>query len=308
MIFKHLTKLLAIAGGLVLLSGSFSAAYAETYKGGVQQEDVNKIPTPTLNRNDLQSGGDPFQGSAGDNQVDMLQLPPGSMDVEKLRAPAPPKKPYKANIEDQGQGDFRGQQMMPTMEQPPNNPPPQRQPPMQSSAQQQQQSNDPDGSAAMQLLWDAWHKRVAETIYVRFNSLAQMAFKHSQPLACQVSYMVARDGRVGNVQLLQKSNNPIFNTMLLGVINSMNGNPVLEYPPNSRRQFVEKTGTFTWNYGQNGFKFTTGDKETIPGQGQGQQQMRPMQQQLQQPMQQMQQPMQQQMQRPMQMMQQMFGR
>jgi hypothetical protein len=115
----------------------------------------------------------------------------------------------------------------------------------------------------MQLLWDAWHKRVAESIFTRFNSLAQMAFKHSPPLACQVSYMVARDGRVGNVQVLQKSSNPIFNTMLLGVINSMNGNPVLEYPPNSRRQFVEKTGTFTWNYGQQGFKYTTGDQERI---------------------------------------------
>ncbi len=308
MIFKHLTKLFTITSGLVLINGLFSAAYADTYKGGVLQEDINRIPTPTLNRNDIQ--GDPFQGAAGDNNsVDMLQLPPGSMDVEKLRAPAPPKKPFKVNAEDQGQGDFNGQQMMPTMEQPPNNPPPQQMQPFRNNIQQQQ-SNDPDGSAAMQLLWDAWHKRVAETIYVRFNSLAQMAFKRSQPLACQVSYMVARDGRVGNVQLLQKSANPIFNTMLLGVINSMNGNPVLEYPPNSRRQFVEKTGTFTWNYGQNGFKFTTGDKETIPGQGQ--QQMRPMQQQMQQPMQQqMQQPMQQQMQRPMQMMQQMqqmFGR
>jgi len=214
----------------------------------------------------------------------------------------------------QDQGDFNGQQMQPTMEQMPSNPPPQRQQPFQTGAQQQQApSNDPDGSAAMQLLWDAWHKRVAETIYVRFNSLAQMAFKHSQPLACQVSYMVARDGRVGNVQLLQKSGNPIFNTMLLGVINSMNGNPVLEYPPNSRRQFVEKTGTFTWNYGQNGFKFTTGDRETIPGQGQQRSQMQqqmqqPMQQQMQQqPMQMMQRPMQQ-MQQPMQMMQQMFGR
>jgi hypothetical protein len=85
----------------------------------------------------------------------------------------------------------------------------------------------------------------------------------------------------------------------------MNGNPVLEYPPNSRRQFVEKTGTFTWNYGQQGFKYTTGDSERIQQRipaGQNQQ-MRPMNQ-MQQPqqMRQMQQPMQQ----PMQMMQNMF--
>jgi FtsZ-interacting cell division protein ZipA len=120
----------------------------------------------------------------------------------------------------------------------------------------------------------------------------------------------------------------------------MNGNPVLQFPPGSRRQYVEKTGTFTWNYGQQGFKYTTGDQERIKQSGgqprqnppmqqmqqfnqmqqqpvqQMQQQFNPMQQ-MQQPMQQqfnpmqqmqqMQQPMRQQQFNPMQMMQQMMG-
>ncbi|MDQ5938258.1 MAG: hypothetical protein QG574_5621 [Cyanobacteriota bacterium erpe_2018_sw_21hr_WHONDRS-SW48-000092_B_bin.40] len=263
--FKQITKLFSLTAALALTSTSFMPyAAADVLKGGVLQEDQYKNSTPGLNRNDIQ--GDPFREGASSNNgpVDqMLELPPGGMDIGGLRAPAPQKKPMSGNAQDSG-GDFNGQKMMPVQEDPPYTPPPQQRPPNLQGGAQGGRSNDPDGgSAEMQLLWDAWHKRVAESIFTRFNSLAQMAFKHSPPLACQVSYMVARDGRVGNVQVLQKSSNPIFNTMLLGVINSMNGNPVLEYPPNSRRQFVEKTGTFTWNYGQQGFKYTTGDQERI---------------------------------------------
>jgi len=318
--FKQITKLFSLTAALTLTSASFMPyAAADVLKGGVLQEDQYKNNTPGLNRNDIQ--GDPFREGANSNSspVDqMLEPPPGAMDFGGMRAPAPPKKPMSGNVEDSG-GDFNGQKMMPVQEDIPQQPPPQR--PLSASAQSGR-GNDPDGSSAeMQLLWDAWHKRVAEAIFTRFNSLAQMAFKHSPPLACQVSYMVARDGRVGNVQVLQKSSNPIFNTMLLGVINSMNGNPVLEYPPNSRRQFVEKTGTFTWNYGQQGFKYTTGDQERIqqqrnqPGNNMQNNNMQQMQnnnmQQMRQPnqmmqnnnMQQMRQP--NQMQQPMQMMQQM---
>jgi hypothetical protein len=263
--FKRITNLFSLTAALALTSASFMPyAAADVLKGGVLQEDQYKNSPKGIDRSDIQ--GDPFREGASNNDgpVDqMLELPPGAGDFGGLRAPAPPKKPMSGNIQDSG-GDFNGQKMMPVHEDPPYTPPPQqRQPNLQGGAQGGR-SNDPDGgSAEMQLLWDAWHKRVAESIFTRFNSLAQMAFKHSPPLACQVSYMVARDGRVGNVQVLQKSSNPIFNTMLLGVINSMNGNPVLEYPPNSRRQFVEKTGTFTWNYGQQGFKYTTGDQERI---------------------------------------------
>jgi len=336
MIFKQITKVkqltrfsltAALALSCALTSVYAPYASADVLKGGVLQEDLYKNSPSGLNRNDIQ--GDPFSegASKSDGPVDqMLELPPGGMDMGGLRAPAPPKRPMSGNVQDGG-GNFNGQKMMPMPEETP--PPPPRQPNLQSGTQANR--NDPDsGSAEMQLLWDAWHKRVAESIFTRFNSLAQMAFKHSPPLACQVSYMVARDGRVGNVQVLQKSSNPIFNTMLLGVINSMNGNPVLEYPPNSRRQFVEKTGTFTWNYGQQGFKYTTGDQERIQqqrnqqGQNNGMQQMRQPNQMMQQNnmqqmqnngMQQMQnnnnqmrQPnqMMQQMQQPMQMMQQMF--
>ncbi len=125
---------------------------------------------------------------------------------------------------------------------------------------------DPDNTPDMQLAWDQWHKQVAEAIYQKFNSLAQLAFQYSHPLACYVTYTVTRDGRIINVQLQQKSANVAFNAMVMMVVNSMSGqSDVLTFPTGSRRTTVNKAGMFTQNYGVQGFKYTTGDKEMIPG-------------------------------------------
>lgn len=240
-------------------------AAADTLTGGVNETDIKKGDAPSLDRRDMGAGVDPFGG--GEQKKDdgggMLQAPPGSFDDTNPFEGTP--KPLTGNAENEGGGNnFVGTPMAPQTE---NNPPtndggPGNNTPLRGN--QTTPNDDPDKSAQMQLLWDAWHKRVAETIYIRFNTSAQMFFKHSPALACQVSYMVARDGRIGNVRVLQPSSNAIFNTMLLGVIQSIQGNAVLEYPPNSRRHFVEKTGLFTWNYsGGQGFKYYMGDKEQI---------------------------------------------
>jgi len=264
----------------------------DVLRGNVNEDAIRQ--NESLKRNDLIKGVDPFGSAPEDQPVDQfLEPPPGSFDVNSGR-PAPPKQEFKFSVSDQGQGSGNFVSQPAQQDEAPRQPPPPRQKPLISSVQT---NNEPDSSAEMQLLWDAWHKRVAEAIYVRFNSLAQMAFKSSPPLACQISYAVSRDGRIGNVKILQQSPNPMYNAMLIGVVNSMTSNPLLQFPPNSQRHFVEKTGTFTWNYGNQGFKYTTNDREVVKEQRppQGMMQGRPMQQMQQQPnqMQQMQQMLQQ---------------
>lgn len=240
---------------------------AKTLQGGVNEDELKHQEGPSLKRQDIDD--DPFGAEVSTDEGPMLQPPGGSYQVDKLR-PDPPKRNFNLQAQDEG-GQFNGQNQAPMMEAavPPENKT------LRGEAEVPNQvNNDPDKSREMQLLWDAWHKRVAENIYQRFNSAANIAFKNSPPLACQVSYAVSYDGQIGNVKVLQKSTSPIFNAMLLGVITSMQGNPVLQFPPNSRRQMVEKSGTFTWNYGQAGYKYTMGDretvKETIPGNRGGQ--------------------------------------
>ncbi len=66
-------------------------------------------------------------------------------------------------------------------------------------------------------------------------------------LTCQASYIITREKRIVNVRFLHKSNNIVFNSMLLMVLKSMNGNSALEYPTGSKRQNVEVSGTFSRN-------------------------------------------------------------
>ncbi len=126
--------------------------------------------------------------------------------------------------------------------------------------------NDPDISPEMQLAWDEWHKRVAAAVYDKFNTIAQSAFKYSQPIACYVNYTVTKDGQIINLDMPQKSPNVAFNAMVLLVIKSISGQTdLLRFPAGSKRAYTNKGAMFTQNYGVEGFKYTTGDRETIPG-------------------------------------------
>jgi len=238
------------------------AAQADVLKGGVQTQDWLHPAGPSLNRNDIKTGGDPFSnGNDNSNNNQEQALEPPSFDVQTQKPPAAPPN-FKGSTQDGSSDQFDPQSQTPTSDNSGKGP-------LIGAAQQQQlptqaKSNDPDENPDMQLLWDAWHQRVANAIYERFSSMAQTAFKYSRPLGAYVSYVVTRDGRITNVQIQQKSSNIMFNTMLLMVVNSLNGQTqLLAFPPGSHRNTVEKGGMFTQNYGIQGFKFTTGDRETV---------------------------------------------
>ncbi len=125
---------------------------------------------------------------------------------------------------------------------------------------------DPDMTPEMQLAWDIWHQRVAQAIYQKWNFFASAAFKYSPPLAARAIYTVTRDGRITDVRLLQRSPNIMFNALILQSIKSMSGDlALLQFPSGSHRTTFYQTATFTQNVGPVGFRYTTGDRETISG-------------------------------------------
>ncbi|MBS1993699.1 MAG: energy transducer TonB [Cyanobacteria bacterium SZAS LIN-3] len=105
----------------------------------------------------------------------------------------------------------------------------------------------PTGHHAVEPRWDEWHKRVAAWIDARFQKQALQQFKAAPPMRSRVSYMVSRDGRVGNVRVLSSSGNALYDRMLLSIVRSLAHQPVLLFPPDSKREFVEKTASFDWN-------------------------------------------------------------
>lgn len=119
-------------------------------------------------------------------------------------------------------------------------------------------------SKELELAWDAWHKRLAEAIYARFDWLALQKFDNSPPLGVKIRYVVTKDGRVEGLKVIQKSSNMIFDALACQAIMWQQRKPqLLKFPEGSNRQSVEKFATFTQNTGEEGYQTTEGDKETV---------------------------------------------
>lgn len=123
--------------------------------------------------------------------------------------------------------------------------------------------NKPE-SKEIELAWDAWHKRLAEAIYARFDFLALQKFEDSPPLGVKIRYVVTKDGRIDGLTVVQKSSNMMFDALACHAIMWQARKPdLLKFPEGSNRQSVEKFATFTQNMGDEGYKATEGDKETV---------------------------------------------
>ncbi len=263
----------SIGISLLLLIMAASQSLADNFlQGGVQTE--NFLPrggVPGLRREDM---GDPFSGNNQANPPvvqQMIQPPPEAFDLQGLRPPPPPvsrNKPTNLQSEiDQSQAsDFNGTPGEGLSDVQPQSAallPPAVNSPQQANVGANQA--DPDSSPELQLAWDQWHRRVANAVYERYNTMAQMAFKYSRPLGVYVTYVVSRDGQISDVRLQQKSPNVAYNTLIVLVIKSLSGQKdLLRFPEGSKRFSVDKGGTFTQNYGNTqGFKYATGDRETV---------------------------------------------
>ncbi len=251
----HAAVLAAFVFICSFMPGSLAQQGTPLLQGTVKEQNyLNPGKVPGLNSGDLRQAPDPFgKGDSSLPSVGPAFEPPDNA----FNFGNPPASPPAG-------------QLNPGVPGLDPNAPAGNQPPFNLNAQEEGASlqpgkADPDSAPALQLAWDQWHKRVAAAIYERFNAMAQFAFRYSTPLACYVTYTITRDGRIVNAQLQQKSPNIAFNVLVLAVINSMSGQTdILAFPPGSQRQSVSKAGMFTQNYGVEGFKYTTGDKETIP--------------------------------------------
>jgi hypothetical protein len=246
-------------------------ALSDVLQGSVETENyLRSNRGPSLNRGDLGAGKDPFSATetGSTSPVQELLTPPnGAFDVHSQTAPKPPPD-FSLHLDESGAPEFNGQPLPGKPADLPAEQPTAMMPtagPFNPESAPAPVANDPDKAPDMQLAWDAWHRRVAETVYQRFVSMSHAAFKYSRPLSAYVSYTVTRSGKIVDAQLQQRSANVAFNALVLLVVNSLSGEKeILAFPPGSRRMSVEKGGLFTENYSpQQGFKFTTGDRETI---------------------------------------------
>ncbi len=253
--YRFFVALLLMA--IVSFAVPAAAQDGELLKGVIQQQEfVNPGQeqfggqAPGLTRKDIIKGKastrDPFDSSSGESPVDV----PADARTALMTPPS-----YGAGIPEQG---LPGAAAGPA---PASNFPTQEAGPLQASVSAE---NDPDNTPEMQIAWDQWHKRVAAVIFQRYDFFAHSAFRFSPPLMSRVSYTVTSQGHIQNLAILQRSSNPMFEVLITQCIKSLDGDQqLLPFPSGSRRSSVEKFGTFTQNYGIEGLRYTTGDKETI---------------------------------------------
>lgn len=100
--------------------------------------------------------------------------------------------------------------------------------------------NDPDsGNPALQLAWDAWHRRLRTAIYTRYMFFSKAAFHRSPPLHCSATFTITKDGHVEDLKMETKSANVLYNVLVFQAIKSVDGDRVtLPFPPGSKRLSV----------------------------------------------------------------------
>lgn len=234
------------------LQGNITKSGEGSAQPSLSRSDVEKPPCDPFNSNGVRPDEAPLETMQGEPNfaVDNFSPPP---------PPPPQRRMLAAMATEQQQDQFQGQSLPPRTD---------NEAPLRGAVAGEQNPNtpetgDPDQSASMKLLWDTWHHRLAETIYFRFSKLSKLGFNNSMPLSCSASYVVTRDGRITNLKLLSKSPNFLYNTMVMEVLQSLNRDPVLSFPPGSRRMMVDKSGTFSNNYGREGHTYLQGDQETV---------------------------------------------
>lgn len=231
-------------------------------KGSIRMEDQLK-EGPSLSRDDDLGKMHPSQGETGDDLH--FDAPKDMFEVETPKPAMPsPHFNLEAN-QDQSVNEtpFAGQMMpgVPDGAAPVAMTPSMRFPLGAGFQNPLMNPTDPDESKEMQLAWDIWHRNVAQAIFIRVQTFAGRTLPRTEPLACQVAYVVTRDHRIMNVRMLVKSPNMVYNTIVFGSINAMQGSSVLEFPQGSRRMTVEKMSTFRHNGGELGFRSVVGDQE-----------------------------------------------
>lgn len=113
------------------------------------------------------------------------------------------------------------------------------------------------GSKVLTLAWEAWHKQLCAEIYARWQDVAMVRGRATMKVT------VTRDHHV-TAQITDPSGKPAFDSILLRVIASMDGNPGLTFPSGSQRKEVSFEADYVADSNvRGGYSWTKNDYETV---------------------------------------------
>ena len=107
---------------------------------------------------------------------------------------------------------------------------------------------DPDEGRNMAAAWGRWRQQVDAMMQERFAKNADAMFKDNFHLVAKYQYVVTKDGRIGNVHLLERSVDRRYDLWVAATtIFKAAHDPVLEFPKGTMRELVENTGVFAYS-------------------------------------------------------------
>lgn len=99
--------------------------------------------------------------------------------------------------------------------------------------------------------WKNWNKLVTETLFTRFDELANQSNSINKitkrKARYTVFYTVKTDRQITNIRVLSKLPDKDFENIVVQALESMKNDPVLKFPSESDDLYVEKNAT--WDYG-----------------------------------------------------------
>jgi hypothetical protein len=112
-------------------------------------------------------------------------------------------------------------------------------------------------SKQLTLAWEAWHKQLSSEIYARWQEVALIRGRATMRVT------VTRDHHV-IAQLTSPSGNRRFDSTLLDVVNSLDGNAGLSFPTGSQRPQVSFEADYIADSNvKGGYSWTKNDYETV---------------------------------------------
>ena len=108
-----------------------------------------------------------------------------------------------------------------------------------------------DNSSLTQKTWIDWNKQIAKEIDRAFSKITDRADAQGKLIVTQVDFVISSDRKILNIEVRDHCPSNKFRSMVISTLESLKGNPMLQYPKGVNWTEVPKSGRFVQNYGPN---------------------------------------------------------
>lgn len=112
--------------------------------------------------------------------------------------------------------------------------------------------------------WEEWHKRFAIELNKAFSAQKERVEAQDKLVATETSYVVTQDGKIREIKVSNFCPSSKFRSMIIKTLESLDGNPALQFPSGAKLDAMPKSGRFMQNYGLSIIEKARSSQKTEP--------------------------------------------